>query len=42
MCYYDVLVLQLFQQVCKFVDVHMSAGLGPAGMLVFVERTLGD
>ncbi len=39
---YNVLVVHFVEQGCKLVDVHVSAGLGPAGMLAFVERALGD
>ena len=36
----DVLVLQPVYQVGKFIDMHVSAGVGPAGMLVLKEGAL--
>jgi len=42
MCDYNVLVVHFVEEVCKLIDVHMSAGLGPAGMLAFIERALSD
>ena len=38
----DVLVVEVFQQGCELVDVHVFAGLGSGGMLALVERALGD
>jgi len=38
----DVLVVEVAEQRCEFVDVHVPAGFGPAGVLALVERTLGD
>ncbi len=38
----DMFVVQVFQQCCKFIDVHVSAGFGSGRMLVLVECALCD
>jgi hypothetical protein len=37
-----MLIVKLSNQFHKFIDVHMSAGVGPVGMLVNVKGAFGD
>jgi hypothetical protein len=38
----DVPVVKLFYELHELVDVHMSAGVRPVGVLVDVEGALGN
>ena len=38
----NMLVVKLSNQFHKFIDVHMSACVGPVGMLVNIKGTFSD
>lgn len=37
----DILVVKLSNQFHKFIDVHMSAGVGPVGVLINIKGAFG-